>query len=244
MSPLFISAQMIDKQEIPRHIAIIMDGNGRWAKKRGLPKIEGHRAGAAAVKEVINACLELGVKILSLYTFSIENWKRPKKEIDSLMRLLRQYLKQHFSELKKNKIRLQVCGELSGLPVSLQTQIQKAIRETRHYSRFLLNLALNYGGREEIVQAAKAIALKVQRRALEVDQIDQKLFAAHLYTKDLPDPDLLIRTSQEQRVSNFFLWQISYCEFYFVPKLWPDFNKEDLIQAVLDYQRRERRFGG
>lgn len=229
--------------KIPQHIAIIMDGNGRWAKSKGLPKIEGHRAGKAAVEEVVNGCLQLGIKVLSLYTFSTENWRRPEKEVKTLMSLLEQHLKQYSAQLKKNKIRLLVSGERENLPLSLQRQIQKVIRETKDNSRLTLNLALNYGGREEILQAAKQIALKVKRGELQAKQIDQRVFTEHLYTKGLPDPDLLIRTSGEQRVSNFFIWQISYCEFYFTPKLWPDFKKQDLLEAVLDYQKRERKFG-
>ncbi len=232
-----------DLKNIPRHVAIIMDGNGRWARNKGLPRFEGHRAGAAVVKEAARYCLELGIGILSLYTFSTENWHRPEKEVNALMRLLEQYLKSHLPELKKNKIRLVVSGERKDLTLSLQRQIQKVIGETKDNSRLILNLALNYGGRQDILQAAKAIALKVKREVLQIDEIDQKLFAAHLYTRELPDPDLLIRTAGDERISNFFLWQISYCEFYFTPKLWPDFKKQDLVEAVLDYQKRERRFG-
>ena len=220
-----------------------MDGNGRWAKKKGLPKIEGHRVGVAAVEEAIKGCIELGVEVLSLFTFSIENWHRPKGEVNALMRLLGQYLGTQLTKLQKNKIRLVVSGESSTLPSALRKQIQKVIDQTKDNSKLILNLAINYGGREEILQAAKGIALRVKRNALDVDQISQTVFAAHLYTANLPDPDLLIRTSGEQRVSNFFLWQISYSEFYFTPKLWPDFKKQDFLDAVLDYQKRERRFG-
>ena len=220
-----------------------MDGNGRWAKKKGLPKIEGHRVGVAAVEEAIKGCIDLGVEVLSLFTFSTENWHRPKREVNALMRLLGQYLGTQLTKLQKNKIRLVVSGESSTLPSALRKQIQKVIDQTKDNSKLILNLAINYGGREEILQAAKGIALRVKRNALDVDQISQTVFAAHLYTANLPDPDLLIRTSGEQRVSNFFLWQISYSEFYFTPKLWPDFKKQDLLDAVLDYQKRERRFG-
>lgn len=227
----------------PRHIAIIMDGNGRWAKQRGLPKIEGHRAGTRAVEEAVRGCLELGVEILSLYTFSTENWQRPREEVNALMGLLEQYLKKYLPKLKKNKIRLVVSGEINNLALSLQRQIKRAVSQTKDNSGLILNLALNYGGRQDILQAARAIALKVKQKGLQVEQINQKLFSAHLYTAGLPDPDLLIRTSGEQRISNFFLWQISYSEFYFTPKLWPDFKKEDLREAILDFQKRERRFG-
>lgn len=233
----------IDKEKMPGHVAIIMDGNGRWAEKRGLPRFEGHRAGATIVKEAARYCLELGIEILSLYTFSTENWRRPEKEVNALMKLLEYYLKSYLPELKKNKIRLVVSGERKDLTLSLQRQIQKVNDETKDNSRLILNLALNYGGRQDILQAARAIALKVKREVLQIDEIDQKLFAAHLYTRELPDPDLLIRTAGDERISNFFLWQISYCEFYFTPRLWPDFKKQDLVEAVLDYQKRERRFG-
>lgn len=241
---MFVYVIMVDKKNIPRHVAIIMDGNGRWAKKRDLPKIEGHRAGAAATEEAIKGCLELGIRALSLYVFSTENWRRPRKEVNALMGLLGQYLKSRLASLKKNQIKLVVSGERQNLPSSLQKQIQKVISQTQDNSRLILNLVLNYGGREEILQATKAIASKVKQERLGLDEIDQKLFSKHLYTAGLPDPDLLIRTSGEQRVSNFFLWQISYAEFYFTPKFWPDFKKQDLREAVLDYQKRERRFGG
>jgi len=229
--------------DIPRHVAIIMDGNGRWAKNKGLPRIEGHRNGAASVEEVIKGCLDLGIKILSLYAFSVENWQRPKNEVNALMRLLEQYLKTNLNKLQKNRIKLVVSGQKDDLPVSLQRQIERVGIRTKDNSGLILNLALNYGGREEILQAARAIALKVKENSLQIDDIDQNLFAAHLYTKGLPEPDLLIRTSGEQRVSNFFLWQLSYSEFYFTSKLWPDFKKADLVKAVSEYQKRQRRFG-
>ncbi|MBN2096962.1 MAG: isoprenyl transferase [Candidatus Omnitrophica bacterium] len=220
-----------------------MDGNGRWAEQKGLAKIEGHRVGGVAVEEAIKGCLELGVKVLSLYTFSTENWQRPKKEVMTLMKLLKQYLKSRLKDLNKNKIRLVVSGERAKLPQALIQQIDKTTKATEKNSRMILNLALNYGGREEIVNAARAIAQDLNKGRLQINQIDQEIFSSYLYTRDLPDPDLLIRTSGEYRISNFFLWQISYSEFYFTDKLWPDFKKEDLLAAVLDYQRRERRFG-
>ncbi len=229
--------------KIPTQIAIIMDGNGRWAKNRGLSKIEGHRAGAAAVEEAVRGCRELGVKILSLYAFSTENWRRPKKEVNALMRLLQQYLKTKVAKLNRNKIKLIFSGDLSILPLFLQRQMQKASRETEGNRQLILNLAVNYGGRQDILQASRALAAKVEKRELKVSQIDEKLFSQHLYTANLAEPDLLIRTSGEQRVSNFFLWQISYSELYFSPKLWPDFKKQDLLETVWDYQKRERRFG-
>ena len=228
---------------MPQHIAIIMDGNGRWAKSRGLPKIAGHRAGAAVVKKVIKESVELGVKVLSLYAFSTENWKRPKKEITALMRLLEQSLRSQLVIAQKNNIRILISGKSSGLPISLQRQIEDVVKKTKDNSRLILNLALNYGGREEILRATREIASKVKQRKLEVGGIDQRLFSNHLYTRGLPDPDILIRTSGEQRVSNFLLWQISYSELYFTPKLWPEFKKQDLIEAILEYQKRQRRFG-
>ena len=242
-SPLLLCTQMTDKKRILEHIAIIMDGNGRWAKLKGLPKIAGHRAGVAVVEEMIKGCLELGVKVLSLYAFSTENWQRPKREVGILMALLGQYLKRYLPKLQKNKIRLLVSGERNRLPLPVRREIKKAIDRTKDNRNLTLNLAINYGGREEILQATRAIAGQVKAGALEVNQIDQKAFATHLYTKGLVDPDLLIRTSGEKRVSNFFLWQTCYSEFYFSPKFWPDFKKQDLLEAVLDYQKRERRFG-
>jgi len=243
MSPLFVYAEMIDKERIPGHIAIIMDGNGRWAKSRGLPKIAGHRAGAAVVKKVIKESIELGVKVLSLYAFSTENWKRPKKEVTALMWLLEHSLRSHLAVAQKNNIRLLISGKSSGLPVSLQKRIKDVVKKTKDNSRLILNLALNYGGREEILRATREIASKVEQKKLKLSGIDQRLFSNHLSTRGLPDPELLIRTSGEQRLSNFLLWQISYSELYFTPKLWPEFKKQDLIEAILEYQKRQRRFG-
>lgn len=235
--------KMIKKTKIPQHIAIIMDGNGRWAKLKNLPKIAGHRAGAIAVEKIIKDCVDLGIKVLTLYAFSTENWKRSKLEISGLMKLLDWYLKLNTNKLKKNRVRLMVSGDVLKLPKSLQKELKKVAKETREGSKLIVNLALNYGGREEIVQAAKRIALEVKQGKLGIDDINEKVFANKLYTKDLPDPDLLIRTSDEKRISNFLLWQLSYSELYFTSTLWPDFKRKDLIEAIEDYKRRERRFG-
>lgn len=234
---------MIDKRNVPRHIAIIMDGNGRWAKINGLPKIEGHRAGANVVEEIIQGCIEWEVEILSLYTFSTENWQRPKREVNALMGLLGQHLKKNSNKLKENKIKFMVSGKKDDLPRNLQQQIQELMMQTKDNAKLVLNLALNYGGRQDILQAAKSIALKVKQEQLGLSEINEQLFTQHLYTNGLPDPDLLIRTSGERRISNFFLWQLSYSEFYFTSKLWPDFKKQDLTEAILEYQKRQRRFG-
>ncbi|MFC1698647.1 isoprenyl transferase [Candidatus Omnitrophota bacterium] len=234
---------MIDKKGVPRHIAIIMDGNGRWARSRGRPKLDGHRAGANTVEVVVKACIDFGVQALTLYAFSTENWQRPKKEVSALMKLFGQYIDSQLRRLKKNGIRLMISGDSQMLPLFLHQKMQKAINETKENSRLILNLALNYGSREEIIRAVKAIAHAAQQKKIGPNDINQELFAAHLYTAGLPDPELLIRTSGELRVSNFLLWQISYAELYFTPKFWPDFKKQDLKEAILDFQSRERRFG-
>jgi undecaprenyl diphosphate synthase len=229
---------------IPRHVAIIMDGNGRWAKAHHLPKIAGHRAGAKSVRRAIEAARELGIKVLTLYTFSTENWKRPRNEVDALFRLLGEYLDKEEAELKKNDIRFSVIGDGNALPETVRLKIKRVMGSTSGNAGLTLNLALNYGSRSEILQAAKAIAKDAASGRLDPEKVDEKLFSEYLYTKDLPDPDLLIRTSGECRVSNFLLWQIAYCELYITKKLWPDFKKTDFKKAVTEYQRRERRFGG
>lgn len=234
----------MDKTKIPQHIAIIMDGNGRWAKNKHLPKIMGHRAGVLAVERTIKSCINLGVRILSLYAFSTENWQRSKLEVKALMAILKVQLKRYLPKLQKNKVRLVVAGKITGLPVALQKQLQDVIRQTKDNSKLILNLAINYGGREEILRATKDIAKEVVSGKLKLDDVNEETFARHLYTEGLVDPDLLIRTSGEQRLSNFFLWQISYSEFYFTRKLWPEFGNQDLIAAISEYQKRDRRFGG
>jgi len=229
---------------IPQHVAIIMDGNGRWAERRALPKMMGHRAGVRAGEEAIEAARELGVKVLTLYTFSTENWKRPKAEVNALFRLLEAYLHKNTPKLMKNNIRFSVVGRISGLPAPTREQLDKTMNMTGDNTGLILNLALNYGGRPEIVDASRALAKDVKDGKVLAEDIDEALFARYLYTKDLPDPDLLIRTSGEFRISNFLLWQIAYAELYITEKLWPDFKRADFKKAVSEYQRRERRFGG
>jgi undecaprenyl diphosphate synthase len=234
---------MPDFPDIPRHIAVIMDGNGRWAKERGLPRREGHRAGAESVREVTDACIELGVEYLTVYAFSSENWNRPPSEVKALMELLDRFLEEKARDLKKQNIRLTAIGQLDRLPAKTRKLLDKIITQTADHSAMTLVLALSYGGREEIVAAARSIAMDAAAGKIEPAQIDCTLFASHLQTTGIPDPDLLIRTSGEMRVSNFLLWQISYAEIVIVKKFWPDFRRNDLIEAVREYQRRHRRFG-
>lgn len=229
--------------DTPRHVAVIMDGNGRWAKQRGLPRREGHRAGAESVREVTEACMELGVDYLTLYAFSSENWNRPAEEIEALMALLDRFLSEKHEELLKQNIRLLAIGQLDRLPAKTRGLLEKSIRETRDHTSMTLVLALSYGAREEIVAASRSLAREVKEGRLEPEAIDCELFSSHLQTRDIPDPDLLIRSSGEVRVSNFLLWQISYSEIVIVKKCWPDFRKGDLIEAVEEYRRRHRRFG-
>ncbi len=228
---------------LPRHIAIIMDGNGRWAKARGVPRLMGHRAGRESVREAIKGCVALGIEVLTLYTFSIENWNRPAREVRALMAILRQTLRAERRELRENNVRLQVVGRVGDLPAP----VRDAIAETRDYladsTGLLLNLALSYSGRVELVDAVRSLLSPHGRHALRPDQVDEDLIASHLYTAGLPDPDLLIRTSGEQRLSNFMLWQLAYTELWITETLWPDFRRRHLYEAVADYQGRERRFG-
>lgn len=228
---------------MPRHIAIIMDGNGRWALKRNLPRAEGHRHGAKIVEKVAQYCVDFGIETLTLYSFSIENWKRPKAEIDTLMHLYAEYLVGIRPTLMRNNVRLIHLGRLAQLPSSVKTELKKSIRLTAHNTGMKLALALNYGGRTEIIDAAKKIAKKYKSGRLNLKDIDQACISRYLYTAQLPDPDLLIRTANEMRISNFLLWQISYSEFYVTKVFWPDFKKADLERAILAYARRDRRFG-
>ncbi len=238
-TPLFSE---IDRERLPHHIAIIMDGNGRWARKRRLPRIAGHRAGIRAVRNAVEACARLGVPYLTLYAFSIENWKRPHSEVKLLMQLLRQYLKKEIGELNQQNIRLGVIGRVRELEPPVQRDLARAIEKTRRNTGLRLTLALNYGSRAELVDAVRALArhLKQDGRV----SVDEAAISRHLYTRDLPDPDLLIRTSGEMRLSNFLLWQAAYAELWVTQTLWPDFTQNDLLQAIIDYQKRERRYGG
>lgn len=236
-------SKSIDPTRLPKHIAIIMDGNGRWARARGLPRIEGHRQGANSVEAALTACGELGIPYLTLYAFSSENWKRPKEELDFLMGLLKTYLANQTERLIKNSVRLQVIGRRTGLSQDVIQAIDLAIEKCKGGTKQTLILAINYGSRQEIVDAVREIASETQAGTLSVDAIDETTIAKHLYTRDYPDPDLLIRTSGEMRISNFLLWQISYAELLVTDKAWPEFGKEDLYAAVAEYGKRERRFG-
>jgi undecaprenyl diphosphate synthase len=229
--------------EIPKHIAIIMDGNGRWAKKRGLPRVAGHKRGVDTVKDIVEACAEIGVKYLTLYTFSTENWKRPKDEVSTLMRLLLNSLKDRVDELCENDIKLTTIGDTDALPYEVQKQLKADIERTKNNKKMVLNLALSYSGRWEILEAVKKISRAVEKGDIKADEINEQLFSKFLTTKDLPDPDLVIRTSGEFRVSNFLLWQIAYSEFVITEIYWPDFNRHHLYESIRAFQKRERRFG-
>ena len=229
---------------VPKHVAVIMDGNGRWAKEQGKPRTEGHRAGAQTVRQVAEACGELGVAYLTLYAFSSENWKRPQSEINALMSLLERFLKSQTKEMLKNNIRLQAIGRLTDLPENCQRALHESIEKTSQNDGLTLILALNYGAREEIIDGVRSVLRHVQDGLLDPAMLDPQVFSKHLYTRYYPDPDLLIRTSGEMRISNFLLWQISYSEIVISDKFWPEFNKEDFYKAVQEYSRRQRRFGG
>lgn len=228
---------------LPAHVGIIMDGNGRWAKKRRLPRIAGHNAGIDSVREVVEACGEIGIKVLTLFTFSQENWKRPLMEISALMKLLVTTLNREIRELKKKNVRITCIGDLEDLPEQTQESMREAIVNTRNNTGLILNLALSYGSRKEIKRAMIEIAEEVSSGKMRPDEIDETVISAHLQTAGLPDPDLVIRTSGEFRISNFLLWQIAYSEIYVTDKFWPDFRKPDLFEAISDYLKRERRFG-
>jgi undecaprenyl diphosphate synthase len=230
-------------KELPHHIAIIMDGNGRWAKSRSLNRVKGHEAGVESVRVIVRTCREIGIKILTLYAFSTENWHRPQYEIQALMTLLKNFLRSELREMLDNNIRLNAIGQIWRLPEDVQVALRETMEATRHNTEMLLNLALSYGGRDEIVEGVQKVALDIQKKKIKPGDLTPRLFSEYLYTKGMPEPDLLIRTSGEMRISNFLLWQIAYSEIYVTDILWPDFRKEALLEAIRDYQRRERRFG-
>ena len=239
--PAYALAQAIEVQRLPAHIAIIMDGNGRWAKRRHLPRVAGHRAGVDAVRTTVETCAQLGLKAVTLYAFSVENWKRPRFEVDTLWGLLKVYLLAELPLLMRHDIRFTAMGRLGALPAPVRAELEEVIRKTSGNRGLQLNLAINYGGRAEIVDAVKALVEEAKHGEVV---IDEAAVSKHLYTAGMPDPDLLIRTSGEMRVSNFLLWQIAYAELYVTQTLWPDFSRTDLLEAILDYQKRDRRFGG
>jgi undecaprenyl diphosphate synthase len=232
------------KASLPTHVAIIMDGNGRWAKQRNLPRVEGHRQGVESVRTIVRACGELGIKYLTLYAFSVENWNRPKDEVDTLMKYLARFLKAEIGELNRNNVSLDAIGQIYRLPEFVQAQLRKTKAALARNKGLTLILALSYGGRTEIIEAIRGIAAEVKSGRLEPEEITEQVMAQHLYTRNYPDPDLLIRTSGEMRVSNFLLWQISYTELVVLPTLWPDFRKPQFFEALEEYTRRHRRFGG
>ena len=238
------SSSSTDAAGLPTHVAIIMDGNGRWARKRLLNRINGHEKGSRTVRAIVRACREIGIAYLTLYAFSTENWRRPEKEINALMGLLDEFLQSERKEMMENNIRLQVIGQVERLPAGVQKSLQQTLELTRGNTAMTLILALSYGGRSEIVRMVRTVADKVRQGLIELDSIDEQLVAGHLDTADIPDPDLLIRTSGEMRISNFLLWQVAYSELFVTPTLWPDFTREEFVQILKAYQARERRFGG
>lgn len=235
--------EQIDTARLPKHVAIIMDGNGRWAKGKGKLRVFGHHNGVLSVRDVVEGAGELGVKYLTLYTFSAENWNRPKYEVTAIMELLISTINKEIKKLMENNVRLNTIGDIEMLPKKCHDELINAMDKTSGNTGLVLTLALSYSSRREIVQAARALAVKVEKGELKAADVDEEMFAKHLHTADMPDPELLIRTSGEYRISNYLLWQIAYAELYFTDKLWPDFRREDLYEAILDYQKRERRFG-
>lgn len=234
----------LDLNRVPKHIAIIMDGNGRWAKERNLPRTMGHKAGVETIRRIIKECDKIGVKYLTLYAFSTENWKRPKDEVSALMKLLVEYLKKEFDELNKNNVIINNIGDISKLPEVCQKELTSAYERTKNNTGITMNLALNYGGRDEILTAIKKMAQDIEKGSISIDKINENVFSKYLYTKGMPDPDLIIRPSGEQRLSNFLLWQCAYSEFWYSDINWPDFSENDLHKAIYDFQNRDRRFGG
>jgi undecaprenyl diphosphate synthase len=241
----WLLAQSIDPERLPAHIAIIMDGNGRWANRRNMPRVAGHRAGIDPVRNTVETCARLGITALTLYAFSVENWKRPRHEVETLWRLLRFYLRRELSDLMENNIRLAAIGRLDALPRQVRQELESAMDATSGNNGLIVNLAINYGGRAELVDAVNALIDQARiEGTLDQLQINEEEIASKLYTANIPDPDLLIRTSGEMRISNFLLWQIAYSELYVTETLWPDFKRTDFLKAILDYQKRDRRFGG
>lgn len=236
--------QLIKKDKLPRHIAIIMDGNGRWAKRRFMPRTLGHRAGMSSLKQTVKTCAELGIPYLTVFAFSTENWKRPQDEVSYLMGLLVEYINKEIEELHQNHIRLQVLGDYHSLPEDSVQAIDLALQKTAANQGMVFNIAINYGARDEIIKAVQHLGALIKQGHLEPEDIDEYGFSQALYTKDLPDPDLLIRTAGEIRVSNFLLWQIAYTELWFSSLMWPEFNQEELLKAIWEFQQRDRRFGG
>ncbi len=238
-----LNKENIDKNRLPYHVAIIMDGNGRWAKQKLMNRVRGHEKGSETVRSTVSICRELGIKVLTLYAFSTENWARPKSEVKALMSLLKKFIKSEREQLHKQGIRLGVIGQKHRLPNDVQKELDITMEHTCKNKKMLLNLALSYGGREEITNAVKEIAAKVEDKLISCDEITEEIIAMHLYTKNIPDPDLLIRTSGEMRLSNFLLWQAGYAEIFFTDTLWPDFTKQEIIDIIKNYQKRDRRFG-
>lgn len=235
---------VIDDSKLPLHVAIIMDGNGRWAKKRGLSRSIGHREGSNTLKRIVNYCDKIGIKYLTVYAFSTENWKRPKSEVDALMSLLLYYLRNAERELGGKSIRIRVIGDVKGLPEEIQTEIERVTKLTKDNTGLNLNIALNYGGRNEILLAMRSIAKDVEKGVIRPEDIDEDMISGKLFTSGMPDPDLVIRTSGEKRISNFLLWQSAYSEFWYTDVLWPDFKEEHMLEAISEYQNRNRRYGG
>jgi undecaprenyl diphosphate synthase len=238
-----ITPAQLDPEQIPHHIAVIMDGNGRWARRKGMPRLEGHRRGYKTLKNFVTAAADLGVKAITAYAFSSENWTRPQAEVAGLMRLIRFAARAELEDMKNEGVRIVVSGRFSELPKPVRDQLGENVDATRHNDRITLNIAVNYGGRNEILDAVRRVAAMVQQKKLDPDQIDEKLFSGMMYSPDLPDPDLLIRTAGEMRVSNFLLWEIAYTELYVTETLWPDFTDDKLIEAIAEYQKRTRKFG-
>jgi len=234
----------LDLSRLPRHVAIIMDGNGRWAGRRHLPRVAGHRAGIASVRDVVEASARLGLEAITLYAFSKENWKRPRAEVDTLMQLLREYLRRELDTLQKNRIRFRVIGAIEELVAPVREELERGMAATSENDGLLFNIALSYGGRAEIVEACRRLLTEAAAGRMDAASLDEATFARYLYTAGVPDPDLLIRTSGELRISNFLLWQIAYSEIWVTDVLWPDFRRRHLLQAILDFQKRERRYGG